>query len=76
MGHGKDLLYLSSGIGLFAYDRDWQYENIINYIDLIPENMEIQSVAVLDNNSVIVLGIGFFKDEECYKSVLYRFRSK
>lgn len=76
MGHGKDLLYLSSGIGLFAYDRDWQYENIINYIDLIPDNMEIQSVAVLDNNSVIVLGIGFFKDEECYKSVLYRFRSK
>ena len=38
--------------------------------------MEIQSVAVLDNNSVIVLGIGYFKDEDCFKSVLYRFRSK
>ena len=71
-GHGNDLLYLSSGIGLFAFNKDRKYENVINYIDMIPSTEEIRSVVVLDNNSVLVLGKIF--DDEC-KNILYKFRS-
>ncbi|WP_028518717.1 hypothetical protein [Ruminococcus flavefaciens] len=71
-GHGNDLLYLCSGIGLFAFDKDRNYENVINYIDMIPATEEIRSVVVLDNNSVLVLG-KIFDDE--YKNVLYKFKS-
>ena len=71
-GHGNDLLYLSSGIGLFAFDKNRKYENVINYIDMIPSTEEIRSVVVLDNNSVLVLG-KIFDDE--YKNVLYKFKS-
>ena len=71
-GHGNDLLYLSSGIGLFAFNKDRKYENVINYIDMIPSTEEIRSVVVLDNNSVLVLG-KIFDDE--YKNVLYKFKS-
>ncbi|WP_295095048.1 hypothetical protein, partial [Ruminococcus sp.] len=69
---GNDLLYLSSGIGLFAFNKDRKYENVINYIDMIPSTEEIRSVVVLDNNSVLVLG-KIFDDE--YKNVLYKFKS-
>lgn len=71
-GHGNDLLYLSSGIGLFAFDKDRKCENVINYIDMIPVTEEIRSVVVLDNNSVLVLA-EIFDDE--YKNVLYKFKS-
>ncbi len=53
-GHGDDLLYLSSGIGLFSVDKDGNCENIIDYLDLLPENIdETKAVVVLDDNSVL-----------------------
>lgn len=63
-GHGDDLLYLTSGNGLFAFDKDGNYENIINYNnyeELIPNYTDIISVTVLDNNNVIILADGNFK---------------
>ena len=76
-GHGDDLLYLSSGIGLFSVDKDGNYENIINYLDLLPKNIvETKDVVVLDDNSVFVLGSGYFRNEECTKNVVYKFESK
>ena len=76
-GHGDDLLYLSSGIGLFSVDKDGNYENIINYLYLLPKNIvETKDVVVLDDNSVFVLGSGYFRNEECTKNVVYKFESK
>lgn len=76
-GHGEDLMYLSSGIGLFSIDKDGKYENIINYLDHLSDNMkEITAVTVLDNNTVFVLASGFFVDECCTKNIVYRFESK
>lgn len=76
-GHGDDLLYLSSGIGLFSYDKNGKYENIINYLDLLPENIvETEDVVVLDDNSVFVLGSGYFSNDECSKNLVYKFESQ
>lgn len=77
LGHGDDLIYLSSGIGLFSYDKDGNYENIINYLDLLPENIvETKDVVVLDNNSIFVLGSGYFRNDECSKNLVYKFESQ
>lgn len=71
-GHGDDLLYLSSSIGLFSLDKNGNYKSIINYIDSIPQNVEVDSVLVLDNNSVLVLGTDLCDSD---KTLLYKFKS-
>ncbi|SHM38683.1 hypothetical protein [Ruminococcus flavefaciens] len=73
IGHGNDLLYLSSDIGLFSYDTEGNYENIINYINLTPNNTEIQNVLTLDNNKVLVLGRCYLANEGCTKTKLFAF---
>lgn len=70
-GHGDDLLYLTSGNGLFAFDKNGNYENIINYNnyeELIPNYTDIIALTVLDNNNVIILADGYFNGK--YKAVL------
>lgn len=74
-GHGDDLLYLSSAIGLFSFDKNGNYENIINYIDLLPDYIDIEAVAVLDNNNVLVLAKGLFAGYNGSKSLVYRFKN-
>lgn len=75
-GHGDDLLYLSSCIGLFSYDKNGNYENIINYLDLLPEDIdETKAVVVLDDNSVFVLGSGYFINDDCRKTLVYKFKN-
>lgn len=71
-GHGDDLLYLSSSIGLFSLDKNGNYRSIINYTDFIPQNVEVDSVLVLDNNSVLVLGTDLCNSD---KTLLYKFKS-
>ena len=71
MGHGSDLLYCSSCVGVFAVGKDGKYENVIDYADLSLDPTDIFSLIVLDNDTVYVLAEENF---ETQKPVLYRLK--
>ena len=71
MGHGSDLLYCSSCVGVFAVSKDGKYENVIDYADLSLDPTDVFSLIVLDNDTVYVLAEENF---ETQKPVLYRLK--